>query len=267
MRGGPTSARSRAITGSDAEELEDHLREQIASLGDGGLSEDEAFLVAVKRMGAIDALTREFAREHSDRLWKQLVLSGDGGTEAPSRPRPTAPGRCGSPSPWRWRRAWRSSSRASSGSTSPTPARSTRSTSASSPFPSSPRTSRGTGRFPRSSRMWLAAVFALAAIVVNAFPFSPSPGADTAGPDHYPPAHRALAGRRRGLRRRTVAGERPADGFRPLHRRALHLLRPDRPGRRRAHRSDLRASSRPSASTWSPRCKAGSCPAALRAPP
>ena len=69
--------RSRAITGSDAAELEDHLREQIASLAGQGLSEDEAFLVAVKRMGALDALTREFAREHSDRLWKQLVLSGD----------------------------------------------------------------------------------------------------------------------------------------------------------------------------------------------
>jgi hypothetical protein len=69
---------SRAITGSDAEELEDHLREQIASLGAEGLPTDEAFLVAVKRMGAIDVLTREFAREHSDRLWKQLVLAGDG---------------------------------------------------------------------------------------------------------------------------------------------------------------------------------------------
>src|SRR5690606_20407730 len=71
--------RSRAITGSDVEELEDHLREQIASLGADGLSNDEAFLVAVKRMGAVDALTREFARAHSDRLWKQLVLSGDVG--------------------------------------------------------------------------------------------------------------------------------------------------------------------------------------------
>jgi hypothetical protein len=70
--------RSGAITARDAAELEDHLREQIASLGEDGLSEDEAFLVAVKRMGAIDALTREFAREHSERLWKQLVLSGEG---------------------------------------------------------------------------------------------------------------------------------------------------------------------------------------------
>jgi hypothetical protein len=69
--------RSRAISAADAAELEDHLREQIASLSAEVLSEDEAFLVAVKRMGAIDALTREFARAHSDRLWKQLVLSGD----------------------------------------------------------------------------------------------------------------------------------------------------------------------------------------------
>ncbi|MFW6330733.1 MAG: hypothetical protein ACOC3J_03305, partial [Gemmatimonadota bacterium] len=59
--------------------LEDHLRERVTVLGEAGLSEDEAFLVAVKRLGAIDALTREFAREHSGRLWKQLVLSADGG--------------------------------------------------------------------------------------------------------------------------------------------------------------------------------------------
>jgi hypothetical protein len=69
---------SRAITDPDAAELEDHLREQIDALGAQGLSQEEAFLVAVKRMGAIDALTREFAREHSERLWKQLVLTGDG---------------------------------------------------------------------------------------------------------------------------------------------------------------------------------------------
>ncbi|MFS8637875.1 MAG: permease prefix domain 1-containing protein [Gemmatimonadota bacterium] len=69
--------RSRAFTGRDVEELEDHLREQIASLQADGLSEDEAFLVAVKRLGSVDALTREFAREHSERLWKQLVLAGD----------------------------------------------------------------------------------------------------------------------------------------------------------------------------------------------
>ena len=78
--------KSPTITRQDAAELEDHLREQIASLGADGLSNDEAFLVAVKRMGAIDALTREFAREHSDRLWKQLVLSGDEGAGSAESP-------------------------------------------------------------------------------------------------------------------------------------------------------------------------------------
>lgn len=63
-----------AISGADVEEMEDHLREQVSDLTDAGLSGDEAFLVAVKRMGNVDAISREFAREHSDRLWKQLVL-------------------------------------------------------------------------------------------------------------------------------------------------------------------------------------------------
>ena len=77
--------RSRTITEPDAAELEDHLREQIDALVGRGLAEDEAFLVAVKRMGAIDALTREFALEHSERLWKQLVLAGGSGMDdAPS---------------------------------------------------------------------------------------------------------------------------------------------------------------------------------------
>jgi hypothetical protein len=65
--------RRQAIHTVDVAELEDHLREQIASLTKAGLAPDEAFLVAVKRMGELDALSREFAREHSDRLWKQLV--------------------------------------------------------------------------------------------------------------------------------------------------------------------------------------------------
>src|SRR5215831_2305257 len=69
--------RRQAIQPVDAAELEDHLREQIAVLTGAGLAQDEAFLVAVKRMGELDALSREFAREHSERLWKQLVLSSD----------------------------------------------------------------------------------------------------------------------------------------------------------------------------------------------
>jgi hypothetical protein len=66
---------SPAVDGRDAEELEAHLRDQVADLSAAGLASDEAFLVAVKRMGSVHDLSREFAREHSGRLWKQLVLS------------------------------------------------------------------------------------------------------------------------------------------------------------------------------------------------
>jgi hypothetical protein len=69
--------RRRSIDDKDIEELEDHLRNQVSLLTDAGLAGDEAFLVAVKRMGSLDELSREFAREHSERLWKQLVV-GDG---------------------------------------------------------------------------------------------------------------------------------------------------------------------------------------------
>jgi hypothetical protein len=70
--------RSPAVDGHDVEELEGHLRDQIAELDAAGLAADEAFLVAVKRMGSLDELSREFAREHSGRLWRQLVLSRGG---------------------------------------------------------------------------------------------------------------------------------------------------------------------------------------------
>ena len=65
-----------AVRTVDIDELEDHLRDQVAALMDVGLKADEAFLVAVKRMGEIDALSREFAQEYSERLWKQMVTPG-----------------------------------------------------------------------------------------------------------------------------------------------------------------------------------------------
>jgi hypothetical protein len=73
--------RRQAIHAVDADELEDHLRGQIAALCESGLSEDEAFLVAVKRMGDLDSLSHEYALEHSERLWKQLVVSSDAENE------------------------------------------------------------------------------------------------------------------------------------------------------------------------------------------
>ena len=69
-----------AVHSVDVDELEDHLRTQVRALNEAGLDDDEAFLVAVKRLGDLDSLSREFACEYSERLWKQLVVSpGTGG--------------------------------------------------------------------------------------------------------------------------------------------------------------------------------------------
>ncbi len=79
--------RRRELRPADADELEDHLRGSVDELVAAGLSADEAFLVAVKRMGSLDELSREFAREHSQRLWKQLVLTGETTSPADTRSR------------------------------------------------------------------------------------------------------------------------------------------------------------------------------------
>jgi len=63
------------VAGRDVEELETHLRDQIRDLVHAGLTDDEAFLIAVRRMGSIDELSREFARENSGSLWRQLLVS------------------------------------------------------------------------------------------------------------------------------------------------------------------------------------------------
>jgi len=70
-------ANAPGVNGHDVDELEDHLRHEIAELSAAGLTADESFLIAVRRLGDVDGLSREFAREHSGRLWKQLLLSDD----------------------------------------------------------------------------------------------------------------------------------------------------------------------------------------------
>lgn len=77
--------RRQVISSADVDELEDHLRGQVADLRATGLDDDEAFLVAIKRLGNLDAVSREYAREHSDRLWKQLALVPD---DSPGSPAP-----------------------------------------------------------------------------------------------------------------------------------------------------------------------------------
>lgn len=68
----------------EVEELEAHLRDQIKDLGAAGLTEDEAFLVAVKRLGDVDELSREFATADSSRLWRQFVVAGRAESETSS---------------------------------------------------------------------------------------------------------------------------------------------------------------------------------------
>ncbi len=74
--------RRQTMCGSNVEELEAHLRDQMATLSVAGLAEEEAFLIAVKRLGSLDELSREFAREHSERLWKQLVVGAEPAAES-----------------------------------------------------------------------------------------------------------------------------------------------------------------------------------------
>ena len=59
----------------DVVELESRLRDHLTALEDAGLADDEAFLVAVKRMGNLDALSREFALNYSKWLCRQLVMA------------------------------------------------------------------------------------------------------------------------------------------------------------------------------------------------
>jgi hypothetical protein len=73
--------RRQAIQPVDVDELEDHLRSEAWALQEAGLTGDESFLIAVKRIGELDALSREFAREHSERLWKWLVVGPEADDE------------------------------------------------------------------------------------------------------------------------------------------------------------------------------------------
>lgn len=169
--------RSRAISAGDAMELEDHLREQIENLSSDGLSEDEAFLVAVRRMGAIDSLTREFAREHSERLWKQLLLTaGTPGIEDVADEGAS-------------RRMWVALALAVAAAVSTKIAMLLLPAEGIDVFflqnaaffvlPFIAMYFAWDRPLPSRGRAALVAVFALACIAVNVFPFTPDPGADT----------------------------------------------------------------------------------------
>jgi len=61
------------VKDSDVREMEDHLREEIAHLRAAGLTDQEAFLVARRRLGDLASLEEEFAKVNaSERLLNRL---------------------------------------------------------------------------------------------------------------------------------------------------------------------------------------------------
>ncbi len=62
------------FTEADINELESHLREEIDDLISAGLTPDESFLISVKRLGNLDAISHEFAKVNTENLWKHLYI-------------------------------------------------------------------------------------------------------------------------------------------------------------------------------------------------
>jgi hypothetical protein len=59
---------SQSLAGSDIDEMENHLREEMEHLRASGLSDEEAFLIARRRLGDTAALEAEFAKVNPHRL-------------------------------------------------------------------------------------------------------------------------------------------------------------------------------------------------------
>ena len=217
------------VNGHDVDELEDHLRHQIAELNAAGLTADEGFLIAVKRLGDVDGLSREFAREHSGRLWKQLLLSGD---DEPARPS----------SGWLETLVFAVAAAVAI------------------------QVARLAAGFPDEEPTWLArnaSLFVLPFLAGVLRPPTaarhPAMGADGGtvrarrargqplpvgcglghrGPRRAPSARRAVVRGRLPVHGRHDPIARAAHGLRPLHGRMVHLLRADRARGWRAHGSD-----------------------------
>ena len=63
-----------SVRGPDVEELEVHLRDSIVELASKGLTEEEAFCVAARRLGAATAVGREFEKINPGYAWTRRVF-------------------------------------------------------------------------------------------------------------------------------------------------------------------------------------------------
>lgn len=62
------------LSDADIHELENHLRDEIEDLMAAGLNDDESFLISVKRLGNVDAISHEFAKVNTENLWRHLLV-------------------------------------------------------------------------------------------------------------------------------------------------------------------------------------------------
>lgn len=67
-------AQSPAFRSENLDELEAHLRDSVAKLQTRGLSAEEAFMVAAKRIGENGLLEKEFAKVNTRTVWLDRVL-------------------------------------------------------------------------------------------------------------------------------------------------------------------------------------------------
>lgn len=58
------------MTASDIEELEAHLQDEMDSLSIAGLSEEESFLIASRRIGNPESICQEFAKINAAVIWR-----------------------------------------------------------------------------------------------------------------------------------------------------------------------------------------------------
>lgn len=68
------AAAGESVRSEDVMELVTHLRDHISELSAGGLSEEEAFLVATHRIGSTEELDREFAKTNGTTLWRRRIV-------------------------------------------------------------------------------------------------------------------------------------------------------------------------------------------------
>jgi hypothetical protein len=67
-------AQSPALREEDLKELEAHLRDAVSELHARGLSEEEAALIAMRRLGWAETLAQEFGKVNTAALWRDRAL-------------------------------------------------------------------------------------------------------------------------------------------------------------------------------------------------